>query len=132
MTRNRGLPQYKIIEVSKDSIGRYAKIKAKYPDGEIIIRWALDSLTFGNLKSAFSTSLFDKMPNLAYAYQLLNFYGSSRNPDGTKDFFGYIECVLGQQTKQIEFKSSETFAGNIEWMSKVKSFEELKDLKWND
>ncbi|OIK17211.1 hypothetical protein BIV60_00545 [Bacillus sp. MUM 116] len=64
MTRNRELPQFEILDVSKDDIGRYAKIKAIYPDGEITIRWGLDSLTYVNLKSTFSARVFDRMPNL--------------------------------------------------------------------
>jgi hypothetical protein len=43
MTRNLGLPLFEILEVSKDDIGRYAKIKATFPDGEMTIRWGLDS-----------------------------------------------------------------------------------------
>lgn len=132
MTRNRELPQFEILEVSKDGFGKYAKIKAIYPDGEITIRWGLGSLTDVNLKSVFSTRVFDRMPNLNYEYKLLNFYSSSRNPDETRDYSGFIECNLGKQTKQLEFKCLETFAGNIEWMSGVKSYEEFKDLKWKD
>jgi hypothetical protein len=90
----------------------------------------LDSSTYENLKSAFSTRIF--VPNLTYVYKLLNFYSSSRNPDETKDYSGFIECILGKQTKQIEFKCSETFAGNIEWMSRVKNYEEINHLKWKD
>ncbi|MCM3724620.1 hypothetical protein M3226_02745 [Neobacillus cucumis] len=132
MTRNRELPQFEILKISKDDIGRYAKIKAIYLDGKITIRWGLDSLTYVNLKSVFSARVFDRMPNLNYEYKLLNFYSSSRNPDETRDYSGFIECILGKQTKQIEFKCSETFAGNIEWMSRVKRCEELNHLKWKD
>jgi hypothetical protein len=132
MTRNRELPQFEILEVSKDAIGRYTKIKATYPDGEITIRWGLDPLTFVNLKSVFLTRVYDRMPNLNYEYKLLNFYGSSTNLDETRDYSGYIECILGKQTKQIEFKCAEIFAGNIKWMSQIKSYEELKDIKWKD
>lgn len=130
MTRNRELPQFEIQEVSEDHMGRYAKIKATYPDGVITIRWALDSLTYVNLKSAFSTRVFDKTPYLTYFYKLLIFYGSSRNPDETRDYSGFIECILCKQTKQIEFKCSETFAANIEWMSRVRSYEEINHLEW--
>ncbi|KQL33708.1 hypothetical protein [Psychrobacillus sp. FJAT-21963] len=132
MTRNRELPQFEILDVSKDDFGKYAKIKAKYPDGELIIRWVLDSLTYVNLKRVFSARVFDRMPNLSYEYKLLNFYSSSRNLDVTRDYSGFIECNLGKQIKQLEFKCSETFAGNIEWLSGVKSYEELKDLMWKD
>jgi hypothetical protein len=132
MTRNRELPQFEILEVSKDNIGRYAKIKAIYPDGKITIRWGLDSLTYVNLKSTFSDRIFDRMPNLDYEYKLLNFYSSTPNADETRDYSGFIECILGKQTKQIEFKCSETFAGNIKWMSGVKGYEELTDLMWKD
>ncbi|QOY34638.1 hypothetical protein AWH56_018180 [Anaerobacillus isosaccharinicus] len=130
MTRNRELPQFEILAISKDDNGRYAKIKAVYPDGEIIIRWGLDSLTYVNFKDAFAARIFDKMPNLNYEYKLLTFYSSSRNPDETRDYSGFIECILGKQIKQIEFKCSEIFAGNIKWMSEVKSCEELNHLKW--
>ncbi|WML45433.1 hypothetical protein [Neobacillus sp. PS3-40] len=132
MTRNRELPQFEIFEVSKDDAGRYAKIKATYPDGEMTIRWGLDSLTYVNLKSTFSTRVFEWMPSLPYCYKLLNFYSSSRNPDETRDYSGFIECILDKQKKQIEFKCSETFAGNIEWMSGVKSCEEIIHLEWKD
>ena len=94
MTRNRELPQFGILEVSKDDIGRYVKIKATYPDGEITIRWGLDSLTYVNLKSAFSTRVFDRMPNLNYGYKLLNFYSSSRNPDETRDYSDLLSVSL--------------------------------------
>lgn len=109
MTRNRELPQFGILEISKDDIGRYSKIKAMYPDGEITIRWGLDSLTYVNLKSAFSARVFDKIPNLNYEYKLLNIYSSLRNLDKTRDY-----------------------SGNIKWMSGVKSWEELTHLKWKD
>lgn len=132
MTRNRELPQFEILEVSKDDIGRYAKVKVTYPDGEITILWGLDSLTYVNLKRACSTRVFDRVPNLTYGYKLLNFYSSSRNPDETRDYLGFIECIPGKQTKQIEFKCSETFAENIEWISRVKSYEEINHLKWKD
>ncbi|MFC4322658.1 hypothetical protein [Litchfieldia salsa] len=132
MTRNRELPQFEILEILKDDIGRYARVKAMYPDGEITIRWGLDSLTYVNLKDAFSTRVFDRMPNLNYKYKLLNFYGSSPNADETRDYSGFIECILGKQIKQIEFKCSESFAGNIKWMSEVKSCDKLNHLKWMD
>jgi hypothetical protein len=132
MSRNRELPQFEILEVSKDDIGRYAKIKAIFSDGEVIIRWGLDSLTYVNLKSASSTRPFDRMPNLKYEYKLLNFYSSSRNTDETKIYSGFIECYLGKQSKQLEFKCSEKFAGNIEWISGITSSEELKGLEWKD
>ncbi|WP_078555944.1 hypothetical protein [Bacillus alkalicellulosilyticus] len=132
MTRNRELPHFVILGISKDDIGRFIKIKATFPDGEIVFRWGLDSLTYVNLNKAYSTRAFDKMPNLNYEYKLLNGYSSSPNPDNTRNFSGYIECILGKQTKQIEFKCSEKFAGNLEWMSGVKSFEELNHLIWKD
>jgi hypothetical protein len=72
------------------------------------------------------------MPSLTYCYKLLIYYSSSRNPDDTRDYSGFIECILGKQTKQIEFKCSETFAGNIEWTSRIKSCEEIIQLKWMD
>ena len=43
-----------------------------------------------------------------------------------------LSVSLVKQTKQIEFKCSETFAGNIEWMSRVKSCKEINHLKWKD
>jgi hypothetical protein len=72
------------------------------------------------------------MPNLKYEYKLLNFYSSSRNTDETKIYSGFIECYLGKQSKQLEFKCSEKFAGNIEWISGITSSEELKGLEWKD
>lgn len=111
MTRNQELPQFEILEVSKDVIGRYAKINATYPDGEITIRWGLDSLTYLNLKSAFSTRVFDRMPNLNYEYKLLNFYGSSLNPDETRDYLGFIECILGKQKNKSNLNAQKHLQG---------------------
>jgi hypothetical protein len=107
LTRNRGLLQFKILEVSKDNIGNYAKIEAEFPDGVIVIRCGLDFLTYGNLKNAVSTRIFDTMPGIQYKYKLLTGYrGPSRYEmeEGIEEYFGFIECVLGKQTKEIMFK----------------------------
>ncbi|MEH6940037.1 hypothetical protein V7056_19665 [Bacillus sp. JJ664] len=132
MTRNRGLPQFLILDVSKDSNGKYAKIKAEYTDGDIVIRCGLDSLTYSKLKNAFSNHIFDKMPGLHYEYKLLDSYSTSRNEDGSKVFFGNIECILGNQTKHIEFNCTETFAGNMVWLNATNSYKELEYLIWKD
>jgi hypothetical protein len=116
MTRNRGLPQFEVLQIAEDDIGAYAKLKAIYYDGEIVIRWGLDPFTYGNLKRAVSNRYFETMPGIVYEYKLITSYSHNRK----KDYVGYLECILGKQTKQIEFNCSELFAGNIEWMRKVK------------
>ena len=117
------------MEISKDTLGCFAKINAIYSDGEIIIRWGLDYLTYTNIKRAISTRPFSVMPNLEYKYRLLDF-GFSNNSNGSKDYFGTVECILEKQTKTIEFKCSENFAGNIKWMKEVNSIDELEHIKW--
>lgn len=125
MTRNRGFPQFEILEVSEDDIGSYAKINVLFVDGEINIRWGLDSFTYGNLKRAISKRYFDTMPGLPYKYKLITSYSHSNK----RDYTGYLECILGKQTKQIEFSCTELFAGNIEWMRKVNGISELESIK---
>jgi hypothetical protein len=50
-----------LIEVEKNHFGKYAKIKAIYPEGEITIRRGLDSLTYVNLKSVFSVRVTEQL-----------------------------------------------------------------------
>lgn len=121
------LPQLYLLSVSKNIDGAFAKVNTIFLDEEIIIRWGLDHFTYKNLKRAVSTRYFDKMPGLDYEYKLLITYGS--NPKA-KEFTGYLECILGKKHKTLEFPCSKPFIENIEWMSKIRSREQLEYLEW--
>ena len=62
MTFFEELPSFSIIEINKDTDGRYLKMRVDFKDDSMLIRWGLDQFTFGSLKKAVYTRYFDDIP----------------------------------------------------------------------
>ncbi|KGX83116.1 hypothetical protein [Pontibacillus marinus] len=129
MSSNSVLPQLYLLCVSKDEDGAFAKVNTVFSEEEKIIRLGIDNFTYKNLNIAVSTRYFDKMPGLDYEYKLLIAY---RCDPVNKEFAGYFECILGKQHKTLEFPCSKSFIESIEWVSKIRSIEQLEHLEWKD
>jgi hypothetical protein len=134
MTFFEELPSISIIEINKDTDGRYLKMRVDFKDDSMLIRWGLDQFTFGSLKKAVYTRYFDDIPGLNYKYRLSKDYCTRVNRDSSEaEYFGAVECILGEKRKNIEFPCSLQFASNLQWLrTQVKSIQDLKHLDWNN
>jgi hypothetical protein len=132
MTRNRILPILDILEVSFDTIGKYIKINGHFEDGEIILRWGIDQLTFRNLRSSIEKKYFDDMVGVKYTFRLLKGYSFKIDEIGKKIYVARLECFCDHKNKEIEFVCTELFAGNMEWFKNIKKIEEIRHMDWNN
>ncbi|WP_342543260.1 hypothetical protein MHH33_06430 [Paenisporosarcina sp. FSL H8-0542] len=56
-----GLDKLRILEISKDKIGRYVKFRATLADGTLDFRCELDALTYKHLRESVSKKYFDSL-----------------------------------------------------------------------
>jgi hypothetical protein len=125
------LNNFQILDVSKDQIGRYLKLKVQLPDGDSIIRWGLDELTYRQIKEVVSKKYFDSLA-IDYQYEMLpyawTYKESLKEPPGYK---GAIRCIQGNRAARVEFTCSSKFAGNMEWFkNEVNRVEDIEHLLW--
>lgn len=127
------LPNFRIIEVSKDEKGRYMKLEIQLPDELSIIRWDLDQFTYTRIKELVSKKHFDSLAT-DYAYELLSYASSKQEKaNSIPTFVGIIRCLQGNQSIRIEFTCSERFAGNMAWFrNEIQNKDDLKHLIWQE
>ena len=127
------LPNFRIMEVSKDEKGRYMKLEIQLPDGLSIIRWDLDQFTYIRIKELVSKKHFDSLAT-DYTYELLSYAGSHQEKrKSIPTFVGIIRCLQGNRAIRIEFTCSERFAGNMAWFrNEIQNKDDLKHLIWQE
>lgn len=127
------LPNFRIIEVSKDEKGRYMKLEIQLPDEQSIIRWDLDQFTYTRIKKLVSKKHFDSLAT-DYSYELLSYASSHQEKaNSIPTFVGIIRCIQGNRSIRIEFTCSERFAGNMAWFrNEIQNKEDLKHLIWQE
>ncbi|MGD6855922.1 hypothetical protein ACQCVO_12670 [Bacillus infantis] len=125
------LNNFQILDVSKDHIGRYLKLKVELPDGDSVIRWGLDEFTYRQIKEVVSKKYFDSLA-IGYQYEMVSCVGTYK--ESLKESPGYrgtIRCIQGNRAARIEFPCSSKFAGNMEWFRKeVSGVEDIEHLLW--
>ncbi|WP_141432193.1 hypothetical protein [Bacillus sp. 03113] len=124
---------FKIINVSRDSLGRFMKLQLPLVEGEFMIRWALDEFTYLQIKQIFSTKYFDSLAK-GYRYELVSFYSHHLEKTDNKTIYkGSIRCILPDRSMNIPFVCSPQFAGNMEWLTHVaKNLQDIEHLKWEN
>ena len=127
------LPNFRIIEVSKDEKGRYMKLEIQLPDGLSIIRWDLDQFTYMRIKELVSKKHFDLLAT-DYTYELLsNARSYQEKANCIPRFVGIIRYLQGNRSIRIEFTCSERFAGNMAWFqNEIQNKDDLKHLIWQE
>jgi hypothetical protein len=127
------LPNFRLIEVSKDEKGRYMKLEIQLPDGLSIIRWDLDPFTYARIKELVSKKHFDSLAT-DYTYELVSNASSyQERPKSIPTFLGIIRCLQGNRSIRIEFTCSERFAGNMAWFrNEIQNKDDLKHLIWQE
>ncbi|WP_413306295.1 hypothetical protein AA0X95_05485 [Bacillus sp. 1P10SD] len=127
------LNKIRIVEVSKDKIGSYIKLDVQLPDGDCIIRWDLDELTYKNIKEVVSKKHFDSLA-IDNRYEIRPYISTYQERPNSQPYFkGVISCIQGNRVARVEFPCSERFAGNMEWFRKeVKKVEDIKHLFWEN
>ncbi|MEO2076581.1 MAG: hypothetical protein ABGX20_14525 [Bacillus sp. (in: firmicutes)] len=127
------LNNFRIVEVSKDKVGRYIKLDVQLPDGDRIIRWDLDEFTYKQIKEVVSKKHFDSLA-IHYLYEIVPYVSTYQEKPKSQPYFrGVIRCIQGNRAARIEFPCSERFAGNMEWFRKeVKKVEDIKHLIWEN
>ncbi|MGD6842520.1 hypothetical protein ACQCVH_08335 [Bacillus infantis] len=127
------LNNFQILDVSKDQIGRYLKLKVELPDGDSVIRWGLDEFTYRQMKEIVSKKYFDSLA-IGYHYELAPYVGTyKKNPKEPPGYRGAIRCIQGNRAARIEFPCSSKFAGNMEWFRKeVSGVSDLQHLSWEN
>lgn len=125
-----GLDKLRILEISKDKIGRYAKFRASLSDGTLDFRCELDALTYKYLRESVSKKYFDSLAS-GYQYDLI--LNTQQNVNNDLPFKGIIRCSQGNRAIQVEFPCSERFAGNINWFAmEVKTTKDIQHLEWTN
>ncbi|WP_186580281.1 hypothetical protein [Aquibacillus kalidii] len=124
---------FRILDVSKDKIGRYLKVEIELGDGSGIIRWGLDQYTYSKLKEAVSTRYFDSLA-ADYRYELAPYYSSvKKTPNSSTTYLCHVRCVQGKRATSISVSCSEKFAGNMEWFqNEVSTIADIKHLEWHN
>lgn len=127
------LPNFRIIEVSKDEKGRYMKLEIQLPDELSIIRWDLDQFTYKRIKELVSKKHFDSLAT-DYTYELVsNASSKQEKANSIPTFVGIIRCLQGNRSIRIEFTCSERFAGNMAWFrNEIQNKDDLKHLIWQE
>ncbi len=129
MSRKRYFPLLIFSEIIEPSPGEFTLLlDVKLNEEEQgIIKWGIDLKTRNGLKRAISEDPLGRQIGENYIHELFLTY-SGEYVDGKKLFYGFLECKLKGETKTLMFSCSETFAGNILWFQKIKSFSELTHL----
>jgi hypothetical protein len=127
------IPNFRIMEISKDAKGRYMKLEIQLPDGQSIIRWELDQFTYTQIKRMVSKKHFDSLAT-DYRYELVPYTnGYQELPKSTPTFNGIIRCIQGNRSIRLEFICSQRFAGNMAWFrNEVQNIDGIKHLKWRE
>ncbi|MDW0114846.1 hypothetical protein QT711_16745 [Sporosarcina saromensis] len=126
------LPNYKILLVSKDQLGHYLKVRIELQDGPIDIRWDVDELTYGEIRSITRNNYFDSLAK-DYYFELLPFASAYKDELNKPTYEGTIRCVQGDRAKRIDFICSEQFAGNLEWLrQQERTVNDLAIVRWNE
>jgi hypothetical protein len=127
------LSNFRVVEVSKDKIGRYLKLEVQLPDGDCLIRWDLDEVTYKQIKEVVSKKHFDSLAK-DYRYEIAPYIAYHQEiPKSQRYNRGVIRCIQGNRVIKIEFPCSERFAGNMEWFRKeVTKVEDIKHLFWEN
>ena len=127
------LPNFRIMEVSKDAKGTYIKLEIQLPAGLSIIRWDLDQFTYTRIKELVSKKHFDSLAT-DYTYELLSNASSyQERAKSIPTFVGMIRCLQGNRSIRIEFTCSERFAGNMAWFqNEIQNKDDIKHLIWQE
>jgi hypothetical protein len=127
------LNTFRIVEVSKDKVGSYIKLDVQLPDGDCIIRWDLDEMTYKNIQEVVSKKHFDSLA-IDNRYEILPYVSTYQERPNSQPYFNrVIRCIQGNRVAKVEFPCSERFAGNMEWFRKeVKKLEDIKHLFWEN
>lgn len=124
------LPNFKILQVSRDLKGAYIIIIVELPDGSIQIRWDVDEFTYEEIKGITARNYFDSLAK-GYYFELLPYINTYSDQVRKVAFESHIRCVQGDRAKRIDFMCSERFAGNLEWIrQEVREVEDLKHVEW--
>lgn len=116
-----------IIQILKDDVGPYAKIKVTLVDKELVVRWGLDEYTYESLSKLINTLFPGQFPNENYKC-FLSFEVQS-NPDSQNT--GWVTCQFGAQETKLYFQCSDLYKANLLWLQSVESVEELEHLAWD-
>lgn len=105
----------------------------KLPDGLLTIRWDLDHFTYKQIKEVVTKKYFDSLAN-DYSYNMRPYISSYQDRAySTPVFYGAVRCIQGKRAKNVEFKCSELFAGNMEWFrNNVHYLKDIDHLKWGN
>ncbi len=115
----------KILDVSREPPS--ALLQVTFRENEsVIIRWGLDSDSYGPLKRAFEENFFDSLA-VHETYLPLTYETSAPKGSPDREVYAHIEKVSGQRRKQIKVPCSEHFAGNLKWFQE--SVRGPKDLE---
>jgi hypothetical protein len=127
------LNNFQILDVSKDQIGRYLKLKVHLPNGDCVIRWGLDELTYRQIKEVVPKKNFDSLAR-DYSYEMVPYVSiHQEKPKSQPNYRGAIRCIQENHAAKVEFPCSSKFAGNMEWFRKeVSGVEDVKHLLWEN
>ncbi|WP_042351369.1 hypothetical protein [Bacillus massiliigorillae] len=129
----QGAQTLKLLELKKDTIGRYMKLDIPLSDGTITIRWNLDAYTYQQIRAIVSKKHLDSLA-IDYHYEIIPYISSNQNaPNSTPTRYGSIRCIQDTQGKNILFSCSDLFAGNMEWFRRyVSSTRDIAHLRWEN
>lgn len=128
-----GMKNLRILDISKDRLGRYLKLKIELSDGDIVIRWGLDDYTYQKIKKVVSTRYFDSLAT-DYRYELAPYYGCvKKTQQSSTTYECRVRCIQGERATSISVSCSGKFAGNMEWFNKeVSKKADIQHLEWNN
>lgn len=114
-----------LIDASQEGELYYCKVGIPQAGGRRCIRFGISRDSHAALRKILEARPFDTMPGLKYRF----FWAQSMGGKSKTSIFIGVRCEAGKDGKKLDFEVPQDLAGNLKWLSELKSFDEVKHLE---